>query len=899
MIYEWICEKCGEENRSSQNICRSAPCRFVFHGTQEQTVTCAKCKRVPVGNSLYRTGRNTTFPLKRLTPTELWHKDYEVYGPAGRKFLDALRPYIGQYLCRACSPEAISLKIDTSFKDPHEASPEHYDRALADERALEREAAQIRERLKVIRKANPEMTREEEIAIARRLAHKIKDDEFLVDTLDWELRRIIRGAVASKVSFRKNIPKERIYEKLYRHWRIEEARSRHDMSHLRKVLREEGKRAEEIGKDIIDEARKGPDLFSTIERLTGLMFEKSNEIALKEHRIREERSMAYRYDAEMTILYARIAKLEAAFTASSDPEYLSRLGPILSRMRAKYSKVVDHAQHFLTPVTIAYEEGVIERMQRKFFTHYAPLLNVARGIIFWDIKRDLWQGPEGLTEEQAKSYGYRQYFDLPENTEYVEFGKVKGKEGIPYQKVSYRGYRPTSELAFVRCEICDKETQVPQLMYGMYALRRQDLATGQEMPLEVSDFISAEKVRDIPKESRGMIRRLDLVVCAECRRASNLEERASAIKKRQDRKKAEFEEIASQERQKRLIAIRTHVDWIRQMKKYLLDILRLSQTQLELLHPRYVAPIFKFDSRYEQAAQLADRISKVGPIDGEIKLMLIAVPGKEKLPYQIKCAGWIVDVKMSPYPMFPMNYAFYYLSDKERKGWQKTAKSARMTLTHLGLSGGARYGIMGDVTDVARMLKKELPPMPMGYWKGIHLLLGNRAVHPNFRDLVQTGSIYDFEPLWPYGKPSEEELARRKAIQMEMTRRRTERRKFWDPLRTRGKGGPSPKGNSKNKTRGLLQPHKETPMDPSKGIFEIKDPGTKDLTDFLMVPPPYRGDTYTRHMITVDEDRQFYREKGMQYLEDREHTKRIKAEMEAKFRKLDPKGFQKITPKPE
>jgi hypothetical protein len=204
--------------------------------------------------------------------------------------------------------------------------------------------------------------------------------------------------------------------------------------------------------------------------------------------------------------------------------------------------------------------------------------------------------------------------------------------------------------------------------------------------------------------------------------------------------------------------------------------------------------------------------------------------------------------------------------------------------------------------------------MTMGYWKGIYLLQGTKSVHVNFRELVPQGDVWNFEVMWPYGKPSEREIARQKAIKEEMNRRKTEERKFWDPMRTRRKGGPSPKSQGKKtvKTPGVLMaveakmellpstmerlrkehPHlKDAEVIPA---YVVKDPATKDLSQFLMAAKPYRGDNYTHQPLPLEKDKEFYREKLAQSLRDREADKAQKAASEKLAKRQDPKTYQRV-----
>jgi hypothetical protein len=608
-MYQWICEKCGEENRSGQNICRNLSCKFVFHGTREQTVKCAKCKRSPVGNSLYRKGRNTTFPLKRLAATEIFHPDYEDYGPAGRKFLDALRPFVGSYLCQDCHPWNLGLKIDSGFSDPEEVTAQIHGRAVADQNAYDRVAKSIKAKLVKIREANPEMTDQEELELAKRLIRKVKDDEFQVDQIDWELRRIIRGAVVSKISFRKNISKDRIYEKLYRYWRIEEARQRKDVSHLKKVLKEEVRRAKEIGEELVEDARKGPDLFSQIEKLTQIMSDKSDEIALREHRIRTEGKVAEKYDTRMTILFGRIKKLEQAVTKSNNPEYLKKALPILTRTRNRYSFATEQASHFLTPLAIGYERELIARMQRKFFSHYAPLLNVARNIIFWDIKEDLWKGPpKGMTEAQKDQAGYGKYFQPESHIERVYFGK-SGK----FQEVTVYGPQSANHPMPVRCEVCDQFTTDPKVIYGIYAVRRIDALTGADLPPKVFDFLSREEYAGIAKEQRVMVRKMDLVLCENCRKSADYAEAERArneLAQRRQMEASERAEIKVQEEAKKALS-RKYA--LRDFKIWIEDAVHAAIVDLGKIGTIYSAPIIKIE------------VSKWGQV-GQVEMAVVAVP---------------------------------------------------------------------------------------------------------------------------------------------------------------------------------------------------------------------------------------------------------------------------------
>jgi len=963
-MYQWICEKCGEDNRSGQNVCRNLSCKFIFHGTKEQTVKCAKCKRAPVGNTLYRKGRNTTFPLKKLSSEEIFHPDYEAYGPAGRKFLNALKPFVGYYLCQLCHPWNLGLKIDSSLSGSEDVLLENVkdrervkERVASDSKTYDRVAANIKAKLVKIREANPEMTDQEELELAKRLIHKVKDDEFQVDQIDWELRRIIRGAVASKISFRKNVSKDRIYEKLYRYWRIEEARQRKDMSHLKKVLKEEAKRASEIGNEFIEDARKGPDLISQIEKLTKIMSDKSDEIALREHRILSEGKMGDKYDARMTVLFGRIKKLEQAVTKSNDPEYLKKALPILTRTRNRYSFATEQASHFLTPLAIGYEREVIARMQRKFFTHYAPLLRVARNIIFWDIKEDMWKGPsKGMTEAQKDQAGYGKYFSLEFQKDLINFGKIKDKQ--PSQTISYKGYPSINEksadkaaadeylashgefdpkreetqheqlleelsvfgvYSVVRCDICERLTSTPKMLFGINAVRRVDVLTGMDLKPKVEDFSTKEMVKDIGKDDRKMIMKIDLMVCPSCHEASSLKDLARAQIERQKRLRAEWQEkTIERKREKDLLSFQRKQN-ARFFETWLVDALFEAREDLKARGVDYSAPIRKVDLR----------------VGGKVQLMMIVVPKfGVPLPSQIEKHGWPIEIVVSPRSFFQMNYAYHAMEQKEISSWSMAARRKGVKLTRLGILTGMNHRI-SSISDVAAYLGVELPVMPMGYWKGIYQLGGIKEVHPNFRDLVAAGSEFDFNLMYPYGKPTEAELQRQKAIKMDRSRRRTEENKFWDALRTRGKGGPSPKTIPKHRRpparedrRGF---HKETPMgllpetierlnikdsgqfkvSPgmwNAGVYQDLPPELKDTKDFLMLPPPSTGDKGTRHTCTNEENSEFYRQKfsdgGAKYVckgvpegedgENAKFSKKTQQECDEKFRRMDPKTFQRV-----
>lgn len=872
-MYEWICEKCGEENRSSSNVCRNAPCGFVFHQTKDQVVRCGRCRTEQVGSSLYRTGRNTTFPMRRLSPSELHHPDYDVYGEPGRRYLDSLWPFVGQYLCPGCHPSSISLKIDASVKNPSEVlDPNVSKEVLESKRAYERMADRIRKALSKIKAANSEMTAEEEVKLARRLIRKLDNDEFLSDNLDLELRRIIRAAIVSRVSLRKNIEKKRLGEYLYRFWRIEEAVSRKDQSYLRKVLKEERRRAERVGEAIVSDARKGPDLFSMISSIESRMEALLEEVSVLRGRVEGEKKVGEVLKERMSVLYDRLEKLRNAFSGSNDPVYLSKLGPILHRVQTLYSQVTQKAEGYLTPMEVAVEEEKIAALERRLFTRYAPLLSAARRIIFWDIKEDLWKNSDG--SEGA-------YYDPPKKTEYVEVGRRKDGSRN-WQKVTVSGYEVPNELASVRCEICDKFTQTPQLLRKVHIARRINPFTGQADRVEISDIVPRDKLTGILPEEEKLLHRASLLVCYECKKSSSASDVLKAVSDRRLRKMQEWDRLREEAVLKKAREELGRKAAVKSFRDRLFGILRSAMNEVTRIGVIHAAPVFEFDSA-----------------KGIFKMIVVAVPSVGvTLPEKFTRDGWSVEIKRSRSPFFTANYLWNYLSENELSFWRSGAKKAGYTMVPFGLLSASGTGVW-DARTMALIVGRELPLLPPGFWKGVAVIDGIVELHPNLRDAVKDADLFDMEPMYPYGKPTEAEVLRKKAVAEEVRRRRNEEAKFWDPLRKRRKGGakPKPAGKKIVKTPGVPPGTPETPMDLSKGVFDYDaDPSKKDLSKFMMVAPPARPDECKRpeRMLSKEDEKAFFRKKGEGSAKDIADAKAVQERSKEIFKKYDPVTFQRV-----
>jgi hypothetical protein len=841
MFFVWICEKCGEENRSSQNLCKNAACRFVFHQTSEQKVTCAKCKREPVGGSLYRKGRNTTFPLKRLTREGLLHPDFDVYGKAGFKFLNALWPYVNTYLCQECHPDTLGLKVDSSLKSFEEADPRVKGRVLENDMAYRRIAKKVKENLETLRSENPDLTQEEEILLAKKMIRKMRDDEFITDEIDWKLRRIVRAGVVSRISFRKNIDHERFGESLYRFWRIEEARQRKDMSYLRKVLRQEAKRAKEIGEAIINDARGGPDLFSTIEEIRDLMIRKSDEIALKEHRIREEEEIGEGLYERVQVIGGRIERLAKAFTDSNDDSFLLRLGPILTRLRTGLSRAVEASQRFLSPIEVEVEREAVIRMQRKFMSHYGPLLHAATHLITWDIKGDMWEGPRGVPDEVKKSWGYFGRFAPIDRTKYIPPAFY-----VPGQDEPVYGLMP------IRCEICDKVTQ----------------------KIELLKYPDGQTIRV-------------LVVCRECTIPPS-DEAKKGLLERQKRLRTEWEEhvkLKHDESERKESQHRYNLD---QFRNLLLVCMKMSMSDLQRIGVKYASPIFKLETGRET----------------RIILKIVACPVSGViLPKRILNGGCETEIISAPSSSWKMAYLYHAIMTDLSK-WKNKAKKLGYRLEPMGLRNFFGY-VMDErmVARILGMEFPTLPMgywkgvYKLYGMKDVHVNFRSNVEDGNIWDF-EPMHPYGKPPQTEVDrqKAIKSEIKRRQTEDRKRWDPMT--------IRKKGGPSPKSMGKKTVKTPGVLL-IQEAPMNllsstlvkwkmEKTPAYVVKDPATKDLSKFLMAAGPYRGDNYTHKPLPISEDKEFYRQKLSEALKDREGDIEAKKVSDKIWKRNDPKTFTKV-----
>jgi len=922
-MYSWICEKCHEPNRSSINVCRNAACRFVFQGNADTSVRCGKCGKAPLGSSDYRKGRNAVLPLRRLTQGDLEAPELEAYGEAGRKYLLGLYSYLGERLCLSCHPAGLGDKLNTGLVDP--------ERDITYE-TLGRE---IRSKLEAIKARDPSITSKEEIEIARRLMRRVDSDLFRYDKLERKVRGVIHAAIVSKISFRKNVPKSRLKESLYNFARINAARRTDDLDFIRRVLLEEAQSARKNVDLLLSDARKGPDLFSVIEEVKEAIEGKLAEISFREERLRNETPISLSIECRREVVGTYLEAIKKRY--ARDPATYQE---VFHRTLGIYTSICEQALRHIPAVMLEAERDAIDRLEARLFDRWKPLLDAARRIIGWDIKRDLWNGPDSLSEEEAKTYGYRQFFKAPEYIDTVEFypkgfRKPDSKEwsrktdypcspwhslhstpiGYPVQ-IPARNFmrKPVNELEAVRCEVCDQRSMNVQVKNDAYAvpvrkyegklepkMGRVVLGTG-----EIFDILDGGK---LTHEDRRSYTRITLIVCSGCAGGDFLA-RLLSIREKQDFLQSVIEDERGEKNRREASIRRNMTD---ASSKLLLFYQKIGLTAMHALEAKGIVS---------------------APIVGLSKLMgndirLIAVG--EKVPSEIEILGYKTKVVKTTEESFGLTYLWHWLPEKELDLWKKKARAIGCKLSETDLFRNIHTVIKKkwrsddkiwhgsvlkrNLEEVANALGMDVPELPVHYWHAVRSLKGEKADDPSFREMLDSRSAFDFCPMRTNpsltDKDREEAKARKKELDRVIKVRRGEEACMWDPLRKRKRGGPSPKPKDKKAipTPGVIHGSplpgtvtkdcpagiREKPMDPSKGVFDYDaDPSKKDLSEFMMISKPYSGDNYIYQPCLVEEEKKFFVDKGECYRKDRDDAKRAKARSEALWKHRDPKTFQKV-----
>lgn len=845
-MYHWICEKCGTDQRSSTNVCSNTACRFVFQGSPECEVRCARCGREPAGSSDFRKGRSTTMPLMKLGMSELSHPDYEIYGEAGREYLERMALYVGQPLCQGCHPRGMGLKLEleASAEDLREAGRQSddidvYARLLESAQDLDKKSLLMKrayregiEALKKARDLNPDLTGKEEVAIVQKaIAPILRSEPFLYERMDLSIRQAVKKAIPSNIALR-YLPKEELYRTLVSYKDLRTAVKDRDLGRILLILGEAKKSVREVLEKAVTPPRRKvgswSSLLQTLWDLRERMLQVSNRMAVYDAKIREDVPRIEENERLREKSYERVEELERRFKAGDDRDVIKI---DLHRARAELSRITDLAREALNPEEVRLwkrelEEGTL------LYRKYEHLLESAERIFFWDIKEDLWDGG---------------YFEAPRFIDYT----TRGKRGIRVPTLAFMR-RPLNEPQPVRCDVCERETYDIRILPKAFAV--QVINPEKGFRVDRTEYIPHEKVKDLTFEEAKSLKTATFFICPDCERSPDFVDKVRA--EREERKAGSFKREEEKKRE------------------------GAREKQEELRHRRAVG---EFEERLENAvfgalnvvrklgALWAAPLVRLDPEKGDHTLAVVAVsPAFGKLPAEIR-AEWPVRIVSVPGALWKTGYLWTWMTRKEKDRFISEARARDWKFSEDGLLYKPGYPPeeIADPERIARRLGLEVPPLPAVYWKGACFVDGISAVNPNLRDVVLEIDERDLEPLLVHAPKSDREIEREKEVKKYIrTSRNEELRLASTPwyLRTGRKGGTAA-GKKKVKTPGL----------PPKSDYV-----PKDLSKSMMVAGPYRGDDYTRHTVTQAEEDKWWAERSEQSRRDMEEYKRLAEERSRK-----------------